>query len=194
MDYHCDIPLVLTLFKPDFVGITQFTNCADNFPLSASLDQLLPSLQLQESLSCAFNFSERTPRTDRNSLARRDHLRLLVTSRRHVMRGATREERSLPAAYTDTARTPTRLLVCVSPNGLLLAVTLYGTTGILPTVILGTHGFYSMYSVAAARPVGYRIRGRPTPRPLSLSERFFPRALLLDHASSRLGTFVLLYL
>uniref|UniRef100_A0A8R1EM10 Uncharacterized protein n=1 Tax=Caenorhabditis japonica TaxID=281687 RepID=A0A8R1EM10_CAEJA len=32
MDYHCDIPLVLTLFKPDFVGINQFTNCADNFP------------------------------------------------------------------------------------------------------------------------------------------------------------------
>uniref|UniRef100_A0A8R1I7C2 Uncharacterized protein n=1 Tax=Caenorhabditis japonica TaxID=281687 RepID=A0A8R1I7C2_CAEJA len=33
MDYHCDIPLVLTLFKPDFVGINQFTNCADNFSL-----------------------------------------------------------------------------------------------------------------------------------------------------------------
>uniref|UniRef100_A0A8R1ID01 Uncharacterized protein n=1 Tax=Caenorhabditis japonica TaxID=281687 RepID=A0A8R1ID01_CAEJA len=32
MDYHCDIPLVLTLFKPDFVGINQFTNCADNVP------------------------------------------------------------------------------------------------------------------------------------------------------------------
>uniref|UniRef100_A0A8R1EI36 Histone-lysine N-methyltransferase SETMAR n=1 Tax=Caenorhabditis japonica TaxID=281687 RepID=A0A8R1EI36_CAEJA len=32
MDYHCDIPLVLTLLKSDFVGIKQFTNCADNFP------------------------------------------------------------------------------------------------------------------------------------------------------------------
>uniref|UniRef100_A0A8R1IAE2 Uncharacterized protein n=1 Tax=Caenorhabditis japonica TaxID=281687 RepID=A0A8R1IAE2_CAEJA len=115
--------------------------------------------------------------------------------------------RPAAAAYTHThsADAYASLLVCVSPNGLLLAVTLYGTTGILPTVILGTHRFYSMYcksvgfspespAVAAARPVGYRIRGRPTPRPLSLSERFFPRALLLDHASSRLGTFVLLYL
>uniref|UniRef100_A0A8R1HL19 Uncharacterized protein n=1 Tax=Caenorhabditis japonica TaxID=281687 RepID=A0A8R1HL19_CAEJA len=140
MDYHCDSPLVLTLFNPDFVGINQFTNCADNFPFIRFTGSTTAVSPIATSLSCAFNFSERTPRTDRNSLARRDHLRLLVTSRRHVMRGATREERSLlPPTHTHTARTPTRLLVCVSPNGLLLAVTLYGTTGILPTVILGTH-------------------------------------------------------
>uniref|UniRef100_A0A8R1E8V4 Uncharacterized protein n=1 Tax=Caenorhabditis japonica TaxID=281687 RepID=A0A8R1E8V4_CAEJA len=64
-----------------------------------------------------------------------------------------------------------------------------------PQILLNVFVGFSPESpaVAAARPVGYRIRGRPTPRPLSLSERFFPRALLLDHASSRLGTFVLLY-
>uniref|UniRef100_A0A8R1ICL1 Uncharacterized protein n=1 Tax=Caenorhabditis japonica TaxID=281687 RepID=A0A8R1ICL1_CAEJA len=55
--------------------------------------------------------------------------------------------RPAAAAYTHThsADAYASLLVCVSPNGLLLAVTLYGTTGILPTVILGTHRFYSMY-------------------------------------------------
>uniref|UniRef100_A0A8R1IE62 Uncharacterized protein n=1 Tax=Caenorhabditis japonica TaxID=281687 RepID=A0A8R1IE62_CAEJA len=83
--------------------------------------------------------------------------------------------RPAAAAYTHThsADAYASLLVCVSPNGLLLAVTLYGTTGILPTVILGTHRFYSMYcksgSCRTSRRLSYQ-RTADTSTPFAFRE------------------------
>uniref|UniRef100_A0A8R1EAF3 Transmembrane protein n=1 Tax=Caenorhabditis japonica TaxID=281687 RepID=A0A8R1EAF3_CAEJA len=107
MGYHCANPLVFTFF---LINLIFYTTTRTNFSLSASLDHPLPSRHVKSSL-VRRSFSERTTRTNRTFLARRDHLRLLVTSRRHVMRGAERAQSfgSRPHTLAERPRGPARL-------------------------------------------------------------------------------------